>query len=139
MNLRKATFAFGIAVACLLAVGVLALCVRELQGRATSHEHSFSVTNAVFLTEDVALSKAQASMALEGFDLSTWVPHGDGRTVAPDGTPDLYLARSTEPNSGTIQFVNLQPMGTNVRSVDSRLVRVRLARGTITCMVIKGK
>jgi hypothetical protein len=59
-----------------------------------------------FLREDIAGTNALAALVLDGYGEGCR-PVPDGRTVAPDGSRDKYLARNTiTPNDGWIAFTN---------------------------------
>lgn len=65
-----------------------------------------------FLTENLALAKAEESLAQVVGDPSAWQPElmRDSKIrTAPDGTPDVYLIRMpNDPNSGVLMFTNGQ-------------------------------
>jgi len=81
-----------------------------------------------FLTEDLALTKAQEAMAMDGHKIPPWRPYEDKRTFAPDGRPDMYLLRSrtNEPNRGHIMFVTEK---------DSKYVELELRGKVLACRV----
>jgi hypothetical protein len=61
-------------------------------------KHSFPLgEQPALLSETLALEKAREVLGLEGFAPDLWEPCEDGRTSAPDGTPDRYFVRS-DPN-----------------------------------------
>jgi len=100
----------------LVAAGVLGFVIafprllhRALQSR-NGPRHVFSVSSrSLFLDEKVALDRARTVLQLDGFTNEVWEPVRDGRTTAPDGRPDVYLARNTEnPNRGFLMFTNQQ-------------------------------
>jgi len=69
--------------------------------------HVFRLSECpAFLREDIALTNALAALVLDGHGDSCR-PVPDGRTVAPDGRRDEYLARNAvTPNDGWIAFTN---------------------------------
>src|SRR6266511_2455715 len=96
-----------------------------------------------FLSEQLALTKAQEALAQRGLDTNAWtavqIPVRKG-SVAPDGMRDVYLFRSTagNPNSGYIMFqasdgrepecmVDVQLQGNQIRCTvsTSSTIRVR--------------
>jgi hypothetical protein len=86
-----------------------------------------------FLTDDLALEMARRTLAIDGYDLSVWLPRADGRTKAPDGSPDLYLARNgVNPNSRGIAFVDRSREAYN----RSRIVDIELKDDHVECRVI---
>lgn len=72
--------------------------------------HEFPVGEAPqFLEENLALTQAQTVLRLDGFMIDGWLPILDGRTMAPDGRADLYLARNlNNPKRGSLSFSNQQ-------------------------------
>ena len=70
--------------------------------------HVFELSGPpAFLAEEVALDKARAALARDGFAVQNWHPVPDGRTSAPDGRRDVYLARDlAAPSRGSLLFTN---------------------------------
>ena len=69
--------------------------------------HEFALENRPeFLTEELAVNKALAALALDGFDPGEWQAEriSTGETAAPDGRKDKYLNRYG-PNRGSIYLV----------------------------------
>lgn len=100
----------------LFAAGVIGFVVafphllhRALESR-NGPRHVFTVSGKpLFLDEKVALVRARTVLQLDGLTNEVWEPARDGRTTAPDGRPDVYLARNTEnPNRGFLMFTNQQ-------------------------------
>jgi len=84
-----------------------------------------------FLREDIALTNALAALVLDGRGEGCQ-PLPDGRTVAPDGRRDEYLARNTiTPNNGWISFTNA--------SGQYFYVDVQLDGQDLTCPRVVGK
>jgi hypothetical protein len=62
-------------------------------------------SEGAFLTDSRAIALAREVMSLDGYAPAHWEPLEDRRTKAPNGTPDIYIARNeSEPNRGTITF-----------------------------------
>jgi hypothetical protein len=114
-------FLFGVAVIVAMIV-VIALNV----GR-----NSMTVTldrRPQFLSDALAIEKAKEAMHRAGYD-ARWEPLGEGRTVAPDGTRDVYLLRNAlNPNLGTISFLD--------EGNRKRIVQIELDGDRLTCEVI---
>ena len=99
----------------------------------TSSVYSFSLDDVneerTVLTEDLAMAAARAAFDTSDGNKQEWIPLADGRTAAPDGTPDKYLYRNTlNPNRGMILFV----------SKNSRVKRVaiiELKGRTVSCEI----
>lgn len=82
-----------------------------------------------FLTDELALAKAQEAMEQDGFGGPSWRPNEDDRTASPDGTPDKYLVRNTiNPNNGYILFFN-------ERENRQRIVQIEFGDGRMTCQL----
>ena len=121
-----------------LAAGVVGLVVafphllhRALEAR-NGPRHVFTVLRRPFLDEEVALDRARAALQLDGFTNEVWEPARDGRTAAPDGRPDVYLARNREnPNRGFLMFTNQQGA--------QAFVVVEIDATSLTCQRVVGK
>ncbi len=72
--------------------------------------HLFELSGQTqFLDESVALERARYSLFLDGLTNEVWEPASDGRTVAPDGRADIYLARNAQnPKRGFLMFTSAQ-------------------------------
>ena len=82
-----------------------------------------------FLTNELALAKAQDAMARDGFTDPSWRPNDDDRTASPDGTPDEHLVRNAiNPNDGFILFLNEQEK-------QRRIVRIEFTEDHISCQL----
>ncbi len=128
MHLVKTRTIIFIAVGLLLAAlaSVPYLVDRSVQSRI-GPPHSFELSESPrFLTEDVALARARETLSRDGYDVTVWHPLRDGRTTAPDGRTDDFMARnSITSNRGVITFTN---------STESpRLVSVTLDGGRVVC------
>jgi hypothetical protein len=110
------------------------VCIDRINRSRIGPLHSFRLdTRPPFLTDDLAVAKAREALAVDGYDLADWLPHEDRRTKAPDGSPDLYLARNgINPNSGYIMFVDGSKQARN----PSRIVEVELKGDHIECHVV---
>jgi len=78
-----------------------------------------------FLTEELALAYANESLKQEGLNPADWRPVPDGRTHAPDGRVDAYLARTRgTPNRGVLLFTRggLSPKFVAVELKGSRVL-----------------
>jgi hypothetical protein len=79
-----------ILLAMVLLPGVAAvpyLIHRSVQSRI-SQQHVFQLSEQpAFLTEQLALAKAEETLTRDGLDARVWQPRRDGRTTAPDGAP----------------------------------------------------
>jgi hypothetical protein len=63
-----------------------------------------------FLTDTCAITIAQEAMRRDGHSTAQWQPLEDRRSSAPDGRPDVFLARNlNDPNRGTITFQAVDP------------------------------
>ena len=78
--------------------------------RRNGPRHVFELpSRPAFLAEEVALEKARVALARDGYADQNWQPVPDGRTSAPDGRRDVYLARTPgTPNRGSLSFTNPQ-------------------------------
>jgi hypothetical protein len=105
---------------------------RSLEKR-NGPKHVFMVTEQrQFLEEAVALEKAVETLPLDGFTNGAWQPAKDGRTAAPDGRPDVYLARnSIYPLRGYLVFTN----GTGAEAV----VQLSLEGTNLVCHRVVSK
>ena len=107
-----------------------------LVSRRWSHEREFPLTTApAFLTEDVAMASAWNAMKIEGYDVATWRPVVEDRTMAPDGSRDKFLLRNEgNPNGGIILF-RQESSG----QAKERLVRVELRQSRVACEIGRPK
>jgi hypothetical protein len=97
------------------------------------HEFEMNEPSSPFLTEDVALDSARKALIDDGFDLMVWAPVADGRSVAPDGEKDKFMARNGEnPNRGYIQFQSRDT--SNVV-----FVNVEKTASKVVCTIGRGK
>jgi hypothetical protein len=106
-RLRRALLISSILVAPVLAYLAWAGSLYYIHARNTTvgPMHSFQLdATRPFLSDTLAVEKAKEALALDGYDLAEWRPREDRRGTAPDGTPDVYLARNTNPNMGSIAF-----------------------------------
>jgi hypothetical protein len=103
---RKNAFALG--GLALLGVGALAfLYFAKLTMRSQmGPEHVFELAERPkFLTETLAIEKAKEALKQDGMDPGEWHPVKNGRTRAPDGRIDDYMARAEgNPNRGVLLF-----------------------------------
>jgi hypothetical protein len=98
-------------------------------------EHVYEISNRPsFLTEKLAMNKARETLKLDGLDNTAWQPMPDGRTKAPDGHKDNFLARNAKtPNRGVIMFTNLNA------DVPARFVSTELNGTRLVCQSSIGK
>lgn len=91
----------------------------------TSHTYTLSQSPR-FLTEELAMTKARDALSRDGYDVAVWQPIRDGRTAAPDGRTDEFMARNTvTPNRGVIMFTST--------IASPRLVSVTLDGSRVIC------
>ena len=121
----------GVATAILIG---LPLAVKRSLARRIGPVHTFELTETpAFLTEGLALTKAYVALRLDGVDTAQYEPRPDGRTKAPDGAIDRYLARNTlNANRGVIMF-------TNASNTLVRFVSVELNDNKVKCQSSIGK
>ncbi len=84
------------------------------------------------LTEELALAKARATLAKEGYELEQWhVTRADmPPSQAPDGTPDKYFDRfSFRPTQGRVHFTD---------GKEYRAVEVHLEGNRVVCFMFFG-
>ncbi len=108
-QLRTIGFALvGIAAVFVGAVVWFSYALERSLEKRNGPKHVFVIAEQrQFLEEAVALEKAHQALLLDGFTNGPWQPARDGRTAAPDGRPDLYLARnSLYPLRGYLVFTN---------------------------------
>jgi len=85
-----------------------------------------------FLTDKLAIEKARETLILEGFDISSWRPNEDRRTIGPDGIVDLYLVRNTlDKNCGWIMFNNRRQGALPAQCI----VNIKLKKECLECQV----
>jgi hypothetical protein len=122
-----------------LAVGFLLLGIasvpylihRSVQSRI-GPQHVYELPEQPkFLTEELAMERARATLARDGLDPAVWQPVPDDRSKAPDGRTDQFLSRNTiTPNHGSIMFTN---------STGTRFVSVELDGRRVVCQTSIGK
>jgi hypothetical protein len=79
---------------CVAAGGFLYLTRLKAPPRSGS-EHIFELSERPkFLTEELALTYARATLKADGLNPADWRPVTNGRTRAPDGRVDAYMART---------------------------------------------
>jgi hypothetical protein len=119
------------AVLLFVGVGWLAL-VGFKQGMVGPRREFVLSDRPPFLTDELALTKARETLALDVPDPTAWRAHPDNRTAAPDGRRDEYLSRNgLNPNLGTVVFRG--PGG------QSRFVSVELVGDKVVCQSARGK
>jgi hypothetical protein len=123
-----------IAVGCAIGIALIVWLIAQTDPEGNVREHRFTLDQIpLFLTDEMALEKAQSAMSLEGFEPPVWRPIEDRRTVSPEGNADYYLVRNqVNPNEGFIQFQNAQ------RS-SNRIVSIELHTNSINCKIIVPK
>ena len=85
-----------------------------------------------FLTDQLALQKAQQAIATEGYNTDYWKALEDSKTSDPDGNHDKYLARNpSSSTSGTITFCDSDKH----TAKHTRIVHVELKENHIDCQV----
>lgn len=115
--MKKAIILVAVVVVCgaclLLLVGVgvdgaKSLLAERAKTRHVGSLHAFRLSGRPgFLAEDLALAKAQETLALDGFDPSIWQPQPSGRTRSPDGRTDAFMTREIGvPTRGVFVFTN---------------------------------
>lgn len=100
-------------------------------GQRSGPEYVFPLETApAFLSEETAMEKARATLAVEGYNVEQWKPTrvDQPRTRAPDGSPDRYLVRHQD-TYGRISFVNGSQHRTYDISLHGSHVVCRLFRG----------
>src|SRR5262245_45511050 len=100
-------FRTGCALVILVVAGVtwlVVLTAQKVLALRMGAVHSYTLPAPPrFLTDQLALQKAQQSLASEGYNTDYWKPLEDSRSTDPDGNHDKYLARNpTNAASGTI-------------------------------------
>lgn len=120
-------------VAALLVVGVVRLALSAFERAMVGPQHEFALSDRPpFLTEELAVAKAREAMARDVPDPAAWVLATDGRTTAPDGRRDEFMARNViNPNQGMVVFRG--PGG------QSRGVSVELVGDRVVCQSSRGK
>jgi hypothetical protein len=85
-----------------------------------------------FLTDQLALQKAQQSLASEGYNTEYWKAVEDSKSSDPDGNHDKYLARNPANSaSGTIIFCDSDKR----TAKHTRIVHVELKGNRVDCQV----
>jgi hypothetical protein len=115
--------------------GMIAYALHRMFRSYAGPIHIYAVSNAPpFLTESLALDRAQEALRLDGLDPAIWKAVADGRTKASDGRPDGFLSRNmVTTNRGVIMFTNLNA------SIPARFVSIELDGGRIISQVSIGK
>lgn len=110
---------------------------RHIKESRSGPLHTFPLGQTpAFLTDELAFTKAQEALTLDGYDLSVWQVFLDGRTKAPDGSIDVHLARNTiNPNDGCIVFFDQSGKDAN----PTRIVQIELKGDSVECRVIRPK
>lgn len=105
---------------------------RALESR-NGPRHVFEMSGQTqFLDERVALERARHTLLLDGFTNEVWEPARDGRTLAPDGRADIYLARNTlNPKRGFLMFTN--PQGAQI------FLQLEIEGTSLVCQRVIGK
>jgi hypothetical protein len=125
----------GVPTVLLIAGIVWIVLVTERSAPIVSYTVRYQLPSAPpFLSEQLALTKAQEALAQRGLDTNVWTPvkiTARKGSVAPDGTRDDYLFRTTpgDPNSGEIYF------GTSEGRGPERTVDVQLQGNQVLCTV----
>ena len=116
-----------------LAVAAVPYLVSHALRARVGPQHIFALTHsALFLTEELALTKALESLTLDGLQVSGWHPQREGRTSAPDGRKDQFGTRNTI-NSNRLVFAFTNGSGS------MRLVSVALTGRQLSCQASGGK
>ena len=101
-------------------------------GQRSGPEYVFPLeTTPPFLSEEMAVEKARATLAVEGYNVDQWklADFGQsGRGKSPDGKRDRYLVRYQD-TYGRISFAN----GKQHRTYD-----VSLQGSRVVCRVFRG-
>ena len=113
-------------------LGILAVFFAHSGRMGPVHVFELAETPA-FLTEPMALTKAYATLKLDGVDASRYEPYPYNRTKSPDGAIDQYLTRNAlNSNRGVIMF-------TNGPDSPVRFVHVELDYNKVRCQSSIGK
>lgn len=102
-----------------------------LTGPRSGPEYVFPLeTTPLFLSEELAVEKARATLAVEGYHVDQWqITRVDQPgSKAPDGTPDRYLVRY-QSTYGRVSFTN----GKHHRTYD-----VSLQGSHVVCRMFRG-
>ncbi|AMV28872.1 hypothetical protein VT84_31050 [Gemmata sp. SH-PL17] len=136
-RLRRAILVSAILVLPLFVVGAAWWVSRTIQSSLLGPVHTFQIANSPpYLTDVLAVEKAKEALALDGYDLSRWAPREDRRSTAPDGTPDIYLARNgINPDNGYVVFERKE----GEPSAPRPSVTVELRGNQMTCQVCQPK
>jgi hypothetical protein len=127
------------ALALLCAAVVWALLTADWSERRVSRGFSYQLSSTPpFLSEQLALAKAQEALSQVVRDSTVWTPIGirdRNASTAPDGTQDVCLIRHarTNANAGFILFDSTQHTDT-VWAVD-----VQLQANRLWCTVSKAR
>ncbi len=117
------------------AVAVWIGLMTDWRGERAIHSFLYQLSfTPPFLSEDLALAKAQEALAECGVNTNLWKAIAESSrlaeagTVAPDGRRDVYLLR-VHPNLGLMTF------DTATGSKHERLVTIELQGRTVLCSV----
>lgn len=101
-------------------------------GQRSGPEYVFPLeTTPPFLSEELAVEKARATLAVEGYNVDQWKLTNlgqSGRGKSPDGTRDRFLVRYQD-TYGRISFANGKLHRTYDVSLQGSRVVCRLFRG----------
>jgi hypothetical protein len=115
----------------LLAATTLSGCILST-GQRSGPEFVFPLqTTPPFLSEELAVEMARATLAVEGYNVEQWQLTNlgqSGRGRSPDGTRDRYLVRYQD-TYGRVSFIN----GKHTRTYD-----VSLQGSRVVCRVFRG-
>lgn len=120
-------------VAILLVAGAGWLVLTTYERAMVGPRHEFALADRPpFLTEELAVAKAREALARDVPEPGAWTLAPDGRTTAPDGRRDDFMARNgINPNQGMVVFRG--PGG------QSRGVSVELLSDRVVCQSGRGK
>jgi hypothetical protein len=123
-------------VGLLIAIAVFAvICLTVLKFRnvMVGPTHEWVLANTPeFLSEQLALEKANELLELDGLTLSEWTPYPDERTIAPNGQRDRFLVRNTlNHNQGAIRY--------HKQGAGDRFANVELVGNRLVCQLSRGK
>ena len=120
----------------LLAAMTFSGCLRLANPRP-GPEYVFPLQSAPpFLSEELAVEQARATLAMEGYNVDQWqlTNREQSGTLAPDGTRDRYLIRYQN-TYGRVSFLNGKHYRTYDVSLQGSRVVCRFFRGS-ECKVL---